>query len=192
MSLTRGDTSVAFATCEDSAGNVSDSSNSVTTEVCDPEDIFDSSLFSSGFGDSESDPTDYWATLTDDGTVVITIEGNLVDSTDEDWFILYTEDTTTSSGTDTYNFQVTMTDGTGTYTFIVYREQVSTSEDDQMCVSSDPDGYDTFDYYDTRSSCGSDPSEYCDDFSYTWYIEVLRDSSVSPSCQGYTLEITNG
>ncbi len=192
VSLTRGDTSVAFATCEDSAGNVSDSSNSVTTEVCDPEDIFDSSLFSSGFGDSESDPTDYWATLTDDGTVVITIEGNLVDSTDEDWFILYTEDTTTSSGTDTYNFQVTMTDGTGTYTFIVYREQVSTSEDDQMCVSSDPDGYDTFDYYDTRSSCGSDPSEYCDDFSYTWYIEVLRDSSVSPSCQGYTLEITNG
>ena len=193
VSLVRGDSTSAFATCEDSAGNVSGSSNTVTTEVCDPEDIWDSSTFSSGYGDSDTDPVDYWGTLNDDGLVTITIDGNLVATGDEDWYVIHTDDSAfgATSAVPQYDFQITMVEGTGTYTFIAYADSVGTST--QECTEY-PDGYDEFSLTDTRPSCSSEPDYRCDDgdLGYSWYLELIRDPSVSPSCQGYTLEITNG
>lgn len=194
VSLTRGDSSSAFVTCEDSAGNVSSSSNTVSTEVCDPEDIFDGSSFASTYGDSSADPVDYWGTLADDGSVTITIDGNLVKTGDQDWFLIHTDDSIYGgSGTPQYDFDVLMTDGVGIYTFIVYQGSVSTGT--QQCSTASPDGYDEFDFYDARGSCGTSVTDYdCNylDLGFDWFIEVLRDPSASPSCQGYTLELTNG
>ncbi len=193
VNLTRAESTSAFVTCEDAAGNVSDSSNSVTTEVCDPEDIWDGTAFTSGYGDTESDPVDYWGTLNDDGAVTITIDGNLVATGDEDWYVVHTNDSafTNNSGPPSYAFNIQMTDGTGTYTFIVYQDSVDSST--QQCTDH-ADGYDEFDFYDARSSCSVDPDYYCNDndLGSSWYIEVIRDPSVSASCQGYTLTITNG
>jgi hypothetical protein len=196
VSLTRGDITTAFVTCEDTAGNVSGSSNSVSTEVCDPEDIFDSSTFTSGYGDTYSSPVDYWATLPDDGSTTITIDGNIVATADEDWFVIHTDDSSygaTGGATTMYDFAATVIDGTGVYTIVVYQDSVSSGT--QECSSDYPDGYDEFSLTDDRASCGTTSTDYnCSDqdLGYDWYIEVVRDSSVSPSCQGYTLEITNG
>ncbi len=204
-SLTRGDTTECYADCEDAAGNLSGASNTVTTEVCDPYDQYEDST---GYGDSGTDPIDEWASLSDAGTTTIQIEANILGSDTEDWFVISTTDDLASdysSGIDYYNFDVTMTDGSGTYAFLVYKGTADPS-DMECSTAYSTTGYTEYSDFvedvgegfhaipsDTRRCGNSDPSyNNCTDFSTDYYIQVFRRASATPSCQHYSLEITNG
>jgi len=202
-SLTRGQVSECYATCEDSAGNLSSDSNTVSTEVCDPYDEYEDA---SGYGDAGSDAIDEWGALSDNGTTTITIEANVLDDDSEDWYVVSTTDDVSSdysAGIDYYNFAVDMVSGTSDYAFIVYKG--SSDPTDQECPSSGSGVTEYNDYVedvgdgshtvpsDTRS-CSSGSAYYnnCNDMSNSYYIQVFRRSSRVTSCQQYELEITNG
>ncbi|MCP4918811.1 MAG: hypothetical protein GY913_18050 [Proteobacteria bacterium] len=205
--VTRGYETEVYATCEDSAGNVSSNSNTVTTTACDPEDTYENT---SGYGDTYGNAIDEWASLADDGSVTITIEGNVLNSTDEDWYLISTTDDNSAdlaAGYNDFNLAIELTEGSGTYEFMVY--QSSYSSGGQVCNSTG-DGYTQFDWdqedtndgtsgYDNAPGSdrycdysGTEGYNVCSDFSDDWYVEVLRDSSATPSCQHYELTITNG
>ncbi len=194
--VTRGYSTDIYATCEDAAANVSTASNTVTTEACDPEDTWEASG-----GDSYSTAIGGFTTLPDNNSVTITIEGNALDSSDEDWYALSL--TNTSSGTNDdnpFNLEVDLTSGSSVYNFTIYTAQNSP-------VNCGTSSYQSFDFYqydqgdgshappsDTSkcSSSGSSLYNTCDDFAATYTIQVQRNSAASPSCEHYELTITNG
>ena len=79
--LTRGEVTECTVTCTDSAGNESGESEIITTEVCDPEDIYENSYY----GDSSDESVEEWGALPDDGSTTINIIGNVLEDDDEDW-----------------------------------------------------------------------------------------------------------
>lgn len=201
--LTRGNTTSCYAECTDSAGNTSPVSNTVTTEVCDPYDIYEDS---SGTGDSGAAAINAWSTLNDSGTSTITIEGNILDGDSEDWYVVSTSDDVASDrslGINYYNFAVTMYDGGTAYAVYVYKDGYDSV--DVECPAT-TGGYSEYNDYvqdkgesvhaapsDTRScGYGSSTRNECEDMSSTYYIRVVRLSSAVTSCQAYDLEITNG
>ena len=202
--VTRGYETEIYATCTDAASNVSSNSNTVTTEACDPEDTYENTA---GYGDSYGDPVDEWGALADDGSTTITIEANVLSSSDEDWYIITTTDdysTDVTAGINYFNLDIELTEGSGTYEFRVY--QTSYSSGGHVCNTSD--AYTEFDWDQEDSGDGADhsiPSDdrscssagsasynECSDFSDDWYVEVMRKSTASDSCQHYELTITNG
>jgi hypothetical protein len=187
----------------DSAGNVSGSSNTVTTEVCDPEDTYEDAF---GTGDAGVDSVDRWTALSDDGRTTISIEGNIVGTGDsEDWYVISTSDDIASDrllGIDYYNLEVLLVDGTSDYEFNVYKDTYDAV--DLECPSAG--GYTEYSDFvedigdgshaipsETRA-CASASEFYnqCEDRSTDYYIQVTRTTSSTSSCQSYELEVTNG
>jgi hypothetical protein len=202
-SITAGDECSFYATSTDSSGNTSGVSNVVGTEVCDPGDDYEDTT---SYGDSCGDPVVDWSTLDADGTTTIEFNGNILDGTDDDWYLIQTADTI-SSTYNPYRFHVELTSGSSDYGFVVY--DGGCTSDALECgsgSSTDPEGsgYSEYEVYaedvgdgthtvpsDTRT-CGTG-SYYnnCDDLSSDYYIHVFRTTS-GYSCQGYSLKVTNG
>jgi len=206
--LTRGYETTGYATCTDSAGNTSGNSNTVTMQSCSVEDTYENT---SGYGDSGANAVNEWSTLTDDETSTVeTITANALTSSDEDWYVFSTNDTTTSNE-EQFNLQIDMTSGTSTYSFDVYKG----SPTGAICTGSEKNctGYATscteFEFYnednaitqDGASStyhstaspsylCGDAAQNECPDYSDSWYIKVTRNGGVSASCDHYELEVS--
>ncbi|NOY24627.1 MAG: hypothetical protein GXP62_02035 [Oligoflexia bacterium] len=199
-SLSRGETSSCYATCTDLAGNTSPNSNTVSTEVCDPFDIYEDSA---GYGDSGPNAISEWSSLPDDGLDTISISGNMLEGDDADWYLVSASDDVSqdiSEGIDYFNFDVKFISGSSTYEFYVYEgtydstaRECSTSANEYSWFNQDV-GEDVHAVPSETRSCGSSSADYndCADDSTDFYIEVVRKSSVSMSCDGYELEITNG
>lgn len=186
-----------YAIAVDAVGNVSDESNTVTTESCDPVDDYEDST---GLGDSCSAAVDDWLVIPDDGTTV-TVTGNVIDSTDVDWYVFETSQSVLSAGTNVYNFEAVLTYGSTHYQFAVYRDGCASSA---LECSGEATAWDQYSYYgfDAGESVHSAPSDtrYCDDSSWyndcddlsaTYYIKVWRTTSAT-SCAYYELEVSNG
>lgn len=195
--LTRGDTYTFYAVATDGSGNVSGASNTIGTEACDPVDDYEDSTT---YGDVCADPVVDWATLDDSGSSTISIVGNILDSSDEDWYLVETSDLL-SAGINYYRFRVRLIDGTSAYKFVVYEGGCSSSYLD--CSTG---GYTEYEYFaqDTNDSGHGTPADTrycnygsypyyndCDDLSSDYYIKVIRTSS-SYDCTPYELEISNG
>lgn len=200
--LTAGYSYSFYATATDAMGNTSGVSNVVTTEVCDPTDDYEDTT---SYGDSCADPVVDWSTLANDGTTTIEFNGNILDSSDDDWYLIQTSDTI--SGTyNPYRFHVEMTAGTSEYGFAVYDGGCTT--DYLECgsgSSTDPEGSGSTEYEvyqtdagdgshgipaDTRT-CGGALENACVDLSSDYYVHVFRKSTAY-SCQEYTINVTNG
>jgi len=207
VDLVVGDTSSCYATCTDSAGNVSGPSNLVTTEVCDPQDVYEVG----GYGDDPiADPIDEWAGIPDDGSTSISITGNVLDEDDEDWYIISATDDLSAdlaAGIDYFRFGAEIVAGDGTYSFRVYKGDPYPDSSDECTV--DTDGYTEFEWFnqdlgDSTSAthvmgsplnaCGPSSGflNHCADDSDDFYIQVFRNEEHEPSCTAYELEITNG
>ena len=200
ISLSRGEVTECYATCEDAAGNISGNSNTVDTEVCDPSDDYEDSA---GYGNTGADAIDEWSTLSDDGATTILIEANILGDDTEDWYLISTSDSVSddvSAGMDYYNFFVELTEGSSDYEILVHKGNYDPS--DQECTTSS--GYTEYNdkVEDVTHTGLTDPRECssgnalgynnCEDMSNDYYIQVLRNTSVSESCQHYELTITNG
>ena len=205
VTLTRGVTTTFYAVVTDTNGNVSPSSNSISTEACDPWDEYEDS---SGYGDSCSDPIIDWSTLVDSGASAIVVTGNLLEAGDSDWYLVETTNTNLTAGYNNYRFRVQLTHGSGDYAFAVYEAGCTASY--LQCgagTASDPEGsgYTEFEVFqedvgdapdhsiptDTRS-CADASYAYntCTDLSSDYYIHIIRTGDYD--CGYYELEITNG
>ena len=201
--LTRGETIDCSAVATDSAGNASGTSNTVTTEVCDPEDTYEDDF---GTGDSGATSIDRWVSIADDGRSTISIEGNILGTSDsEDWYVISTSDDVASDrllGIDYYNLEIVLVDGFLDYEFYVYKNTYDAV--DLECAGSG--GYNEYSDFvedrgdgnhtipgDTRA-CSSSSSAYndCEDRSTDYYVQVIRTTSATSSCQSYEIEVTNG
>lgn len=201
LSLTRGETTDCWVECEDASGNVSPTSDTVTTEVCDPYDTYEDST---GYGDAIADNIDLWAVLDDSGSTTITITGNALEYGDADWYLISTSDdnaANAAAGANAYNFDIDLTAGASNYEFEVYRgSTVSSGYPSTKDCSSTSGGVTNYndDYVSpwrgTNECRGSNTYGYdiCEDMSDDYYIVVKHNSTTALSCQEYTLTITNG
>ena len=186
------------ASCEDFAGNVSNPSNAVVMEACDPQDPYE--IFG---GDSASAPVDQWGAFPDDASQVAIVSANILDDDIDDWYVFSALDDLNqdlSDGLDYFRFQVEMTSGQGDYAFTVYRGSPSSS--DLQCASTGYTEYEDFAQdvgdgshaipADSRA-CANASAFYneCEDDSRDYFIHVFRKTAVN-SCQGYELNISNG
>ena len=196
-SLSSGITYSFYATATDSYGNTSSVSNVVTTETCDPVDEYEDS---SSYGDSCGDPIVDWSTLADSGSTTLSITGNILDSSDSDWYYVAASDAATS-GINYYRMHVVMAAGSSEYAFAVYKDSCSSSA--LECTVSATSGYTEYQDFaqdvgdgshgvpsETRA-CGTAVGNTCDDLSGDYYIQVYR-TSAAYSCQEYELTVTNG
>ena len=137
--------------------------------------------------------------LTDDGTTTISITGNALDDSDEDWYLISTSDVATESSTwsEDYAFEAVLVEGDSTYEIEVFDADVSLTTD--VCAGS---SYWQFDWYFQDPTWGNGRVCYpgtnyeyytdCPDFTTDWYIKVTRRGDADPSCDQYEMEITNG
>ncbi|MEL6349630.1 MAG: hypothetical protein AAFV53_41385, partial [Myxococcota bacterium] len=196
--LTAGNTTSCAAECEDEAGNVSDLSSSVQTEVCDPGDEYEDD---GDYGDNGDNAIAEWSAIEDDGdlTDTITIEANILSDDEEDWYLISASDDVSedrSEGIDYFRFAVDMVDGVSTYEMFVYTGSPDAA--DREC-STGATEYSDFQedkvhsLSETRACAdGSAINNQCEDNSEDYYIQIVRLSDTVSSCQGYELEITNG
>ena len=203
VGLLPGDSYSFYSTATDGAGNTSAVSNVVGTEVCDPGDDYEDSTT---YGESCGNPVIDWSTIADDGTTTLEFDGNVLEGTDEDWYMVSAGDAT-SGYYNYYRFHVEMTSGSSEYAFVVYSGGCTETELECGSGSStDPEGngYTEFEVFaeDVGDGTHSIPSDYrtcytgseyndCDDLSDDYYIHVYRTTSAY-SCGGYTLKVTNG
>ncbi len=186
---TRGYETIAYATCADSAGNTSALSDGVTVEVCDPEDEADTD----SQGESVSDAYDL-GVFPDDGTST-TYEGTILSSSDEDWFLVDTTDS--GSSPDDFALQIELSEGSSIYSFFVYDWDGASDTDissTNFSCSYSGDGWSQFEYTDSYGSVGYDCGTIyneCTDYTQTYVVEVLRDSTAEQSCQHYELSVGN-
>ncbi|RME23563.1 MAG: hypothetical protein D6798_13290 [Deltaproteobacteria bacterium] len=198
MTVPAGTACDFYAYAEDAVGNVSPVSNTVSTQACDPVDDYEDST---SLGDSCADAIEDWTALPDDGTTV-TITGNIIDASDEDWYLFDTLQSVTTAGYNVYNFQVSLTAGAADYSFAVYRGSCSTSA--LECGTSEGSGWTDYSYYAEDVGDGdhtppgsgnycADGSWYndCDDLSSVYYVHVWRTSAID-SCAYYQLQVSNG
>lgn len=195
VALDRGEVTDCWADCEDAAGNISALSNAVDTEVCDPYDIYEDTA---GYGDTIAAKIDLWSTMPDDKSVTVTILGNGLDYSDEDWYLVTTKDDNTknvAANQNDYNFEILMTKGSSAYEFKVYKASSVSSGYPTTPECSTTSGITEYDDYVTTRACrGTNTLGYnlCEDMSDAYYIQVKHLASVSLSCQEYELTITNG
>ena len=201
--FSNGTSSSCYATCEDTAGNVSGNSNVVSSEICQPSDTYELS----GIGNSSSDAVNQWAAIPDDGTT-ITIAGNILENDTDDWFVISSSDDVgqdLADGLDYYRVDIELTDGASDYSFVVYKGGYSSNDlecpngtvsysdfnqDNGEGVLDDgsPRGIPT----ETRACGSASPTlNECEDNSTDYYINVFRNTTVG-SCQAYELTISNG
>ena len=196
--LTAGNTTSCYATCEDDAGNLSSNSGSVSTEVCDPGDDYESSG-----GDSGATALDLWSAIADDASTTISIEANILSDDTEDWYKISGADDISedrSDGLDYYKFAIEMLDGASTYEMFVYRDSYDTSALEcssgvtEYSHSMEDQGDGSHTIPTDARACGNGSAYYndCEDNSTDYYIQIVRTSSTVSSCQGYELEVTNG
>lgn len=198
VSLTPGQTTLCYSTCEDMAGNLSGSSNTIQMEACDPEDVYE--MYG---GNDVTTAIDQWSALADDGSTSISILGNILSDDSSDWFVISASDDLSqdlNDGRDNFRFAVEFVSGSSDYAFTVYRG--GTSSVDLECDTAGYTQYDDFnqDIGDSdheiptdAQSCGNGSGTLndCADDSKEYYIHVFRKTTVS-SCQSYELNITNG
>lgn len=206
--LARDETTICTAFCTDAASNESGDSNTISTDVCDPEDVYEDAT---GYGDSSTDPVDAITAISDDGLSTEVIEGNILEGDTVDWYVIESSDDAAAdaaAGIDYYSFEVELLDpATGTdstvYTMQVYKD--SDAAVDLEC-STTTGGYTHYtDYvYDRvdgahgapidRRACAtaSGTRNECEDRSTSYYVKVTRISSSVTSCAGYELNVTNG
>ena len=82
----------------------------ISTEVCDPEDIYEDGT---GYGDASTDPVDSFTAIADDGSTTMSIEGNILEDDSVDWYLIETSDDASadaSAGIDYYSFEVELLD----------------------------------------------------------------------------------
>jgi hypothetical protein len=203
LDLTAGEQTDCYAVCEDSQGNLSGNSNTVVTEACAVKDQWEDGT---GYGDLPQDAIDLWGLLPDDGTTVISIEANILEDLDEDWYIIETTDDLNAdiaAAIDYYRFHVNMANGSNAYGMIVHRDGFDTS-DIECGNKAASGGYTEYTDYaedvgttdraapvDSRQ-CGAPDANDCTDFGAVYYIQIIRDDSQPLSCEGYELTITNG
>jgi hypothetical protein len=203
VTLTRGDISACAATCTDEADNESGPSSTFTIESCSPFDEYEDE---SGYGDSAADVVDEFAIISDAGDSTITIQGNVLDDDDADWFVISTSDDLTAdiaAGIDYFNFNVQLTTGTTDYQFVVHKG--GSGAGDLECSSIS--GYTEYNWFvedvgdsidgvpsDTRACSGSTVYGLndCEDNSDDFYVHVSRLGASITSCDPYQLSITNG
>jgi hypothetical protein len=202
--MVRGEITECYGIATDSAGNVSGPSLVVSTEVCDPQDIYENSTY----GDAMTDPIDEWGSILDDGTTTINIIGNVLEDDDEDWYIITAADSLAadlSAGTDNFKFVSDLVEGASRYSFVVYRDDPLGADADS-CMP-DADGYTEYSWYNEDNgeapdhpipldlqACGDASISYndCTDDTSDFYIRIFRNSSVVASCDNYQIQITNG
>ena len=186
---TRGYETDAYATCEDSAGNSSGASNTVTVEVCDPEDEADTD----NQGNSVSDAWDL-GIFPDDGTNT-TYEGTILSASDADWFLIDTTDS--GSSPDDYDLQIELSEGSSIYSFFVYTWDGSSDAElssTNFSCSYSGDGWSQFEYTDSYGSVGYGCGglyNNCTDYTETYVVEVVRDATADLSCEHYELSVGN-
>jgi hypothetical protein len=202
--LSRGETTTCYGTCTDGAGNISPDSLSVSSEVCDPEDIYENG----SYGDAMEDPIDEWGSLPDDGATTINITGNVLEDDDDDWYIITASDDLAEdllSGRDDYKFASSFAEGEGLYSFVIYRDD-PLSVDSDSCMP-DADGYTEYDWYNQDvgdapdhaippdlQSCGASSLflNDCRDDTADYFIQVFRNTAMPASCDNYRIQVTNG
>ena len=106
-----------------------------------------------------TDPVSEWAALDSDGSVTISIEGNIVNGMDRDWYHIETLQTLTAASggasINPHNLEINLSDGSGDYDFFVYRGGCARS--DIECSTSGVDTY-SYDAYDKGTASHSPPS----------------------------------
>ena len=203
ISLVRGDIASCVATCTDIADNVSGPSTPHEVESCDPFDIYEDA---ETYGDSAADVIDEWATLSDDGGSFISIQGNVLDEDDDDWYVISTSDDLSAdiaAGIDYFNFHVELVSGDDDFAFVVHQGGTGASE--LECPSLE--GYTEYNWFvedagdsidgvpsDTRSCSGTTVYGLndCEDNSTEFYIHVYRVGGTEVTCENYELQISNG
>ena len=201
--LVRGRITRCEGTCTDAAGNESGLSETVSTEVCDPEDVFEVG----SYGDALEDPIDEWDSLPDDGMGSITIRGNILDDDEDDWYVVTATDDVTediANGFDEFRFAAAMEAGTDQYSFVVYRDAPESDSDDS-CMPTD--GYTEYSWFyetsddgsfrglpENKQSCSIDSQELntCEDHTADFYIHVRSNGAAPRSCDPYVITLTNG
>ena len=187
----RGFTTSCYATCQDSAGNISPSSAAISAEVCTPADTYEAT----GLGDDPSTPINQWSSIIDDGSM-INIFGNVLEDDVDDWYIITAADDVSedlSDGIDYYRFDVEITTGASDYAMVVYKDGTSVNE---LGVRINYTEYSDFNQdigegvlddgsyrpipSDTRA-CGNNSASYnnCIDNTTDYYIHVFRTTAVS-------------
>jgi hypothetical protein len=149
---------------------------------------------------------DEFAIISDAGDSTITIQGNVLDDDDADWFVISTSDDLTAdiaAGIDYFNFNVQLTTGTTDYQFVVHKG--GSGAGDLECSSIS--GYTEYNWFvedvgdsidgvpsDTRACSGSTVYGLndCEDNSDDFYVHVSRLGASITSCDPYQLSITNG
>ncbi len=205
--VARGVTTTCTAYCTDAASNTSGDSNTVNTDVCSPEDMYEDS---SGYGDSSSDPIDEWSAIPDTGTATITVDANILESDTVDWYVIESSDNAAAditAGIDRYSFEVQLLNPSTGADSTVYEMEVYKGSDASTALEcSSTGGYTHYTHYvydradgshsapsDKRScSSGSSTRNDCEDNGQTYYVKVTRISSSVTSCTGYELKVTNG
>lgn len=186
-------------TSEDSAGNLSGTSNSVLVSRCSYDDKYDSNLYTSSYGDYGGDPVDVWGTL-GEGSVILVAEGNIPDDDGEDWYVVHATDLG-ETNVNTFDLQVDMITGTSEFEFYIYIDGYTAPF--LECASTP--GYDEYNFYNwdqgdapdhgipaNPQACATGSALYneCEDLSADFHIQVVRNSTTD-SCSSYKLEITN-
>lgn len=201
--LARGEITSCYADCEDAAGNRSGASNTVSTEVCDPEDVYEDAT---GYGDSGPDAINEFGTLADTGTRTITLRGNILADDAEDWYIVQTSDDVASDrllGRNDYKLAATLVSGASDYSFQVYKgnfdpafrecsDTLGGVNEYTDFANDRGDGSHTIPADPRACGLGSSLTNECEDLSDVYYIQVQRLRSSPTSCDSYTIEVTNG
>ncbi len=200
--LIRDETTLCTAYCVDASANESADSNTVSTDVCAPEDTYEDS---SGTGDSDATAIDAWSAIAEGSSA--SISGNILTTDTVDWYVVDSDDDLAADRSATYDFyslDIRLLDpDTGNestvYDMVVYRGSVATAS----CASSGSYTAYTDYWYDSgdgshtppsdRRRCSSSSASYntCEDMSDTYYIKVERVSASVTSCAGYTVSVTN-
>ena len=134
-----------------------------------------------------------------DSKKTVEVQGNAVYVDESDWYRFKGSDGPDTNGCDSYHVRVQFKWNPGfAYTFDVYRGSCASAN--QLCKQgTDFDWYTNFLEGDLgECKCTDDPNKTsaeihdCTNNTSDYYIRVYRNPDKEPSCEGYSLEITNG
>ena len=138
-------------------------------------------------------------TVADKGvTVTPNVQGNAVYADESDWYVFKGSDGPDAAGCDSYHVRVRfLNNPLNAYTFDVHRGSCAAAN--QLCKQGlDFDWYTNF-LEGEKGECkcaGLDQTaedvHVCSDNTSLYFVRVYRLPDVPPSCDGYTLEVTNG
>jgi hypothetical protein len=210
IAIAAGQSCEYWCTATDAAGNVSASSNHVSTQACTYKDDYEDSI---GTGDSCSSPVAAWATLTSSPATSVNFRGNILEGSDNDWYLVSASQALIG-GSNQYNFQVVMTEGNTEYGLTVYESGCPGTGTLKCPVGGvEGVGYDQYQAYACDRGNGQDgannhtkPADYktctpgnagtattnaCGDLGKSYWIHVFRKTA-SYSCNPYRILLMNG